>query len=392
MDRNGMTVYVLALGVFFTATSELIIGGILPQVARDLNISVGLAGQLITFYSLAFAIGTPALVLMTSRMDRKRVLLGSLGLYLAGSFIAFSSSGFAMAVVSRIVLGASSGLFLVTSFSVAPKLVAPEKLGGAIATIILGFSGALVLGVPIGVAITELRDWRSSFLLLFVLSLVLLYVIYKLVPKMEGQAPVPLKKQVSVLGSTVVVSGLALSFFRETGTSAFYSYLSPYLKEILHMDPARIGAVILVLGVIGALGSRAGGFIIDRWGAKRAIAASLMLQLAALALLPPASSVPQLALVLLALIILAMFIGGPALQTYFLQQEPDSANMVMSLNMSVVHLGLAAGAGIGGTALDSLDTVSYHPWVAGIGLLLALAAGAAGLAAAKIRRSVQEVR
>ncbi|MCZ8516997.1 MFS transporter [Paenibacillus filicis] len=100
-----MSIYVLALGVFLTATSELVISGILHVIAKDLNISIALAGQLITAYSLAFSMGTPIMVSLTSHIGRRKVLVGSLAVFILGCLASFGSSNISILMVSRMILG-----------------------------------------------------------------------------------------------------------------------------------------------------------------------------------------------------------------------------------------------------------------------------------------------
>lgn len=139
------------------------VSGILNVIAEELHISTALAGQLITAYSLAFAIGTPIIVSFTSRMERKQVLVGSLAVFILGCLVSFASAQYATLMVSRMILGASSGVYLVVALGSVAKLVPADKMGGAIGTVILGFSSAMVLGVPIGIAIVSWLGWQAIF-------------------------------------------------------------------------------------------------------------------------------------------------------------------------------------------------------------------------------------
>ncbi|WP_025851874.1 MFS transporter [Paenibacillus ehimensis] len=371
---HRMSIYTLALGVFLTATSELVVSGILNVIADSLNISLALAGQLITVYSLAFAIGTPVVVSVTARLGRRKVLLGSLALFILGCLVAFGSSNIVILMASRVILGVSAGVYLVVALGVAAKLVPREKLGSAIGTIVLGFSSAMILGVPIGIAITNWLNWQSIFLILGLFSLGIAFVMLRLLPDLEGDAPVSFRQQFKVLGSVVVVSGLLLTFFRESGNSVLFTYLTPYIQDILHIKASNISIILLAFGIFGAIGSRLGGYGVDRWGAARIIAFSIAVHIAALAVLPFVSEVPGIGLALLAIIVLSMFANGPAIQSYFIQQAPESSNLVLSLNTSIVHLGLAAGAGTGGFMVNATSTLLFNPWVAGVILVLGLAA------------------
>jgi len=159
---NRLNVYLIALGAFLTGTAELAVAGVLPVLAEDLRISIALAGQFVTAYSLAFAIGTPILVTLTSRMGRRNVLIGSLTAFIAGCAISFLSADFITLLVSRILLGLGAGVYSVVAISSTARLVPPDKMGGAISVIGFAFGSALTLGVPIGIAVTELWGGAQS--------------------------------------------------------------------------------------------------------------------------------------------------------------------------------------------------------------------------------------
>lgn len=369
---NKWTIYILALGVFLTATSELVIAGILRVLATDLDISIAFAGQLITAYSLSFAIGTPILVSLTSRMGRRKVLLGTLAVFIMGCLLSFWSSNISTLMVSRIILGVSSGVYIVAAFGAAAKIVPPEKIGSAISTIVLGFSSAMILGVPIGITITNWLNWQAIFLILGLISLLIAFVIFRMLPEIDGDEPLSFQQQFKVLGSAVVVSGLFLTFFRESGNSVLFTYLTPFMQDILQLKASHISIAMLVFGIFGAVGTRFSGYGIDRWGAARIIAFSTIALVIILALLPLFSGATLIGLLLISLMMVSLFMAGPATQTYFIQQAPQSSNLILSLNTSIIHIGLASGAGAGGAMISANSTVLYNPWMASIVVVLAL--------------------
>ncbi|MDQ6420621.1 MFS transporter [Paenibacillus sp. LHD-117] len=367
------TVYILAFGVFLTATSELVVSGIMNIIADDLQISLALAGQLVTAYSLAFAIGTPIFVSLTSRMKRRKVLAYMLVVFAAGSSLASFASDIYVLMGSRIILGISSGVFLVAAFGATAKIVPAGKLGSSIATIVMGFSLSLILGVPVGILITEWLNWRAIFLILSAASLIMAYLVYRHVPEIEGDEPVAFAKQFKTLGSAAIVGGLIFTLFRESGGSVLFTYIIPYMQNILRMDPSYGSGIMLAFGLFGAIGSRLGGYGVDRWGAGRVILVNLVIQILAIAAMPLFSHSTAVGILLIGVMIFIMFATGPAVQSYFIQQAPRSTNLVLSLNTSVVHLGLAAGAGAGGYLVDASSTLRFHPWLSASLLLISLA-------------------
>ncbi|MEK5163413.1 MFS transporter [Paenibacillus sp. FSL R5-0527] len=380
MNKRKLVIYVLTIGVFLTATSELIVSGIIGTISGDLGVSLALAGQLVTVYSLSFAIGTPVIISLTSRLGRKQMLLASLAVFIAGCLAAWMSPNIAVLMLSRVILGVSSGVFLVVVFGAAAKIVPPEKIGSAIGTVVLGFSSAMILGIPLGMAIAEWLNWRAIFLILALLSIGVAYLINKLVPPMEGDAAVPFFMQFKVLGSAVIVSGLLITLFRESGNNLLFTYVIPFMQNILALPASYSSFVMLWLGLVGAAGSRLGGYCIDRWGVSRVLLAGLVMHAATISTLPlwAGRTIPGIAF--LSLMALAMFATGTAIQSYFIARAPQSSNLVLSINTSITHLGLALGAGGGGLVLESTGTLYYHPWLGGLLVGLGLAAASVSIA------------
>jgi len=377
---NRLNVYLIALGAFLTGTAELAVAGVLPVLAEDLRISIALAGQFVTAYSLAFAIGTPILVTLTSRMGRRNVLIGSLTAFIAGCAISFLSADFITLLVSRILLGLGAGVYSVVAISSTARLVPPDKMGGAISVIGFAFGSALTLGVPIGIAVTELWGWRAVFSLLGIVSLLILLALSRLLPPLTGEEPVPIRAQLRVSQDPVIVSGFAFSFLLCAGNSLLLTYLTSYLRDILSLSTALIGTAMFVLGVFSMIGSRAGGFGVDRWGAVRTIAITVILSAGSLAVLPAVAAVWTVGLAMLAVWMFSLFATAPALQTYFIRQSQGAADFVLGLNTSVIHLGTAAGAAVGGTLAHAASSVSYHPWTASLIYVLGLGAAALSFA------------
>ncbi|SFE55473.1 MFS transporter, DHA1 family, putative efflux transporter [Paenibacillus catalpae] len=383
---NRLVIYLLMIAVFFTATSELVIAGILNVLAEQMHISVSLAGQLITAYSLAFAIGTPIIIATTAKWPRKKLLLTAMAVFIGGNFLSIAGTGFVLLMAARMLLGVSSGVFIVAAFSAAAKMVPVEKIGSAMGTIILGFSSAMILGVPLGVALTNMYNWQMIFMFLGAGGIVILIGLALLLPQIEGDAPVPFRQQLAVLANPVIFFALLLVLFREAGNSVMFTYIASFLGDILHRSTTEIGLMMLLFGLAGAVGSRIGGSAVDKWGSAKLIMIGVMIHVIALLLLPLAVHSFPVAITLLSLWIMSMFTLGPATQTYFIERAPQSSNLIISLNISVTQVGIAAGASVGGLVVNWQETVLYNPLAAGIVLILALAS-----AAVSIRKSRQNL-
>jgi DHA1 family putative efflux transporter-like MFS transporter len=335
-----------------------VIAGILDVIAADAKISLSAAGQLVTVFSLVFALGTPVLVAATSRIERKRLLVATLLVFAAGNLLPFVARDIVSLLASRVVLAICSGVFTVAALTLAAHLAPAERRGSAIATIVMGFSSSLVIGVPLGRAIAALLDWHALFLGIGVGGIAVAFGIAKWVPELEGQAPVALNVQLAIMRNRGVASALLVTFFWIMGYSAVYTYVSPFLLDHAHMAPYWVSVGLFAFGVCSLIGSRLGGYGADKWGVPTTLTSSLLLH--ALALLSIAIMHPPLVIVL-ALMMLwsaSAWATAPVQQFRLIALAPGASDIALSLNTSVLQAGMAAGAALGGAVVSRFSVAS----------------------------------
>ncbi|SFM10002.1 MFS transporter, DHA1 family, purine base/nucleoside efflux pump [Paenibacillus sp. 1_12] len=370
MKNYKWIIYLLALGATVVGTAESIITGILDMIATNINVSIGLAGQLVAMYSIAYAVGTPILIALTSKIDRKKLLFIALLIFLIGNVIAVLSPNFTILMISRAILGVSAGVFAVVALGIAAQIAPPEKRGSAIGTILMGTSLALVVGLPLGTLIGEYMGWRWIFAILGIITIIPIIAIVKAIPKMSGQETIPLSKQLSVLKDFKVISGLLTSLFFITGYSVVSTYLAPLLRENAGLNTNTISLVLLGMGLMAVVGARVGGYGADKWGVAPTLIVSLLIHVIALFFLPFAAVTFVGALFILALWMLGAWTTAPAQQFYLVTTAPKSTEIILSLNSSAFHLGVALGAALGGVVVERL-TLSSIGWVGGLVVILA---------------------
>src|SRR5258708_35905451 len=98
MDRRLL---VLALGMFALGTDSFVVAGVLPEIARSFDVSIGAAGQMTTVYSITYAILSPVLATLAAGVPRKRLLLTGLVLFVVANLCTAVSSTFGIAVATR---------------------------------------------------------------------------------------------------------------------------------------------------------------------------------------------------------------------------------------------------------------------------------------------------
>ncbi|MCW3795668.1 MFS transporter [Paenibacillus sp. LS1] len=362
---NTWKIYMLAVVSFLVGTSELIIAGILDKVAASIGVPVSVAGQLITVFSLAYAFGTPVIMALTSRMDRRNLLIYSLVAFVIGNAMTAVLPGFILLFISRIVLALSTGVFIVTALMVASKLAPPDKQGSGIATVVMGFSTALVVGVPLGRVAASMYDWKLIFAGLGVLGLLAIVGMYFLIPKSEGEEPVPIGKQLALLKEPRIAMALLITFFWIAGYSIVYTYISPFLLSVTGMSEKIVSIGLFAFGIASLLGSKFGGYSSDKWGVSHTLIGSLLVHALALILIFIGAVSPIVMFPLLMLWSFSAWTSGPTTQYNLVQQAPEASGIMLSLNNSVVQLAMAFGAGLGGVVVEQISLSSIS-WIGAI--------------------------
>ncbi|MGE7767063.1 MFS transporter [Peribacillus sp. NPDC096540] len=364
-------IFVLALATFVAGTVELVIAGIINMIAEDLHVSVGAVGQLVSVFSLVFAFGAPVLIALTSKVEKRKLLLIAMLTFLGGNILSIFSPNFTTLLIARIILAASCSIVVVTSVTMAANTVATELRGRAIGLIFMGLSASLVLGVPLGTIIGQNFGWRMTFVLVSVLSIVSMLGIIKFLPKVPPQPAVPLLKQIATLKSKKIASIQLISVLELTGHFIVYTYFTLFLKTSMDLSTNMISMVLLVFGIAGITGGWIGGWASDKFGGARTILTFLILFAVSLFLLPYSTGSMISLLIVVVLYGAMVWALSPAVQNYLAESAPDSSDIQLGLNTSFLHLGVALGSGLGGLLVDHFS-VTINTWVAGIMVVLAL--------------------
>ncbi|MGD8192149.1 MFS transporter [Brevibacillus ginsengisoli] len=363
-------IYILALVSFVVGMVELIIGGILDQVARDFGISVTTAGELITVFSLVFAIAAPVLLTLTAKLERKVLCLWTLMIFFLGNLIAFFSPTFLILLMSRIISAASGSLLIVLCMTIASSIAKEEFRARAIGVIYMGISGSLVLGIPIGLVIGSNFGWRMIFLLISVLTIISMTGVALFLTKIEPKPLIPLRQQLRTLKNSKTMSAQLTSMLFLTGHLTLYAYLTPFLQSTLHLDATWISVFYFIFGISAVFGGGIGGWVADKWGAQRSILLIIFLFTIALFLIPTVTfSIPLFIAVMVIWSALSWAIT-PAQQSYLIESAPESSEIQQGLNNSALHFGIALGSMIGGMVINQYSVV-YNAFIGGIFTIVA---------------------
>ncbi|MEU7295665.1 MFS transporter [Streptomyces exfoliatus] len=360
-------VALLALGSFAMGTDAYAMAGLLPAIGADLHVSVSLAGQSVTAFTLCYALAAPLFSAVLARWGTRTVLVTALVVFVLANAGTALTGSYAGLLGTRALAGAAAGLFTPAAATAAVALVPPERRGRALGLVLGGMSAGTVLGVPLGLLVATAHGWRAALWLITALGLAALLGVAGALPPVRGAAAPSLRARFGALARPRVAVVVAVTFTQTVASLGLYTYLEPVLRRVA--DIGNVVPYLWVWGIGGVCGSLLAGTLVDRTGKPALLAVVLLGTLGgALALLPWAGAVRGL--VLLPLVVWGA-VGWAFVvpqQHRLLGRDAEGGAAAVGLNSSATYLGGAVGSALGGLALaHGLDP----------GLLPLLAAGVA---------------
>ncbi|MBP2400694.1 MFS transporter [Streptomyces syringium] len=361
----------LTLAAFAVQTDDYIIIGVLPAISDTVHLSETATGQLVTVYSLTYALAAPVWALLPVRIARKRALCGALTVFSAANFAVLLVDAYPALMALRIVAALAAAMVLPSALAAASAQAPPEQQGRYLATVMTGLTGAVLLGVPAGTWIGAALGWRATFVFGGLLGSCALLMLVRTLPRAEAHA-VEERKTLGfmvrpLLNSTVTVI-LLVTVLTVAGNLAFQTYIASFLSGVSGVTPTVLGVLLVCSGAGGLIGTQVSGCLIDRYSPGRvfALASSVfcgaMVAFAGIWLVRPVPVV--LAAVLLVCWSAAAWAVPPSLQSLMLARAGrEAAGQAMAVHSSSVYIGAALGGAVGGGVI-----------AAGMGLIPAAAA------------------
>jgi len=371
-----LALFALTIAAYAIGTTEFVIVGLLPTVATDLGITLPLAGLIVSVYALGVTFGAPVITALTGRVPRKPLMLGLMGLFIAGNAAAALSAGYEMLLIARVFSAFAHGVFFSVGSTIAADLVPENRRASAIAMMFMGLTVAIVTGVPLGTFIGQTFGWRATFWAVSGLGVIAFAGIAALLPStLSRAAPARLIDQVRVLGSGRLLLVFAMTALGYGGTFVTFTFLASILEQVTGFKPSSVSLILVLYGAAIAVGNLAGGRIADR-NPVRALIGLFALQAMVLFAFTFTAHSPVWTLVTLAALGFLSFANVPGLQIYVVelakQYRPGAVDVASALNIAAFNLGIAFGAWVGGSVVASPLGLGATPWVGAILVAIAL--------------------
>jgi len=381
-----LAIIALATASFCIGTTEFVIMGLLPDVARDLGVSIANAGLLVTGYALGVVVGAPIVAALVVAVPRKRALLGMVLVFILGNALCALAPNYGVLLFARVVTAFCHGAFFGIGAVVASQLVAPERRAQAIAAMFAGLTLANVLGVPFGTALGNATGWRSTFWAVAAIGCIAAVAVATFVPAHVPMTRPDLGAEFRVLRNRQVVLAMAISVLSSASLFCVFTYITPLLEHVTGLTPQAVTIALLIFGVGLTAGNVLGGRLAD-WKLMPSligVGAAVAVVLVVFALVSRAS-IPAYATIFVWGVL--AFALVPLLQLRIVDEAASAPNLASTLNQGAFNLGNALGAGIGSVAITAGIAYADLPWIgAGVALLaVATSIGSSRLAAERLR-------
>ena len=376
----------LAVAAFGIGTTEFIIMGILPDVARDLSVTVPQAGYLVSAYAYGVAFGAPLVAIATARLPRKIALMLLMGVFVVGNLGCALAPSYALLMAARILTALAHGAFFGIGSVVARDLVAPRKKAQAVAIMFSGLTLANVLGVPFGTALGQAMGWRFPFFVVTGIGVVAAAAIALAVPSGLKGSSGRLAAEFGAVREPRVMLPMAISVLSSISLFAVFTYITPLLEQVSGLSPHQVTYALLLFGVGITVGNLVGGRLAD-WKLVATVIGAFISVALILALFTLTSRSPYPAMATLMVWGALSFALASPLQVWVVEAAADAPNLAATLNQGAFNFGNATGAWAGGAAIAAGLPYQQLPWlgagvaVVALGVTLLARGGAVGLQA-----------
>lgn len=357
----------LAIGGFGIGMTEFVIMGILPDVSNSLQISIPVAGHLISAYALGVVLGAPLLVGIAGNYPPKKILLGLMALFTFCNALSSFAPNYEIMMVTRLLSGLPHGAFFGVGAVVASRLAGKGKEAQAISMMFAGLTVANIIGVPLGTYIGHTMSWRITFIIIAAVGLATMFSIYKLLPVMPVVGESNLRKDLKLFTKTDPWLILGITAIGTGGLFAWFSYIAPLLTEVAHFSSSQITWILVLAGLGMATGNLISGRIADLISPSKATALFLLLMTLSLigVYLVSAYQIPLLIMTFITGAI-AFSLGAP-IQILMIRAANGSEMLASSVSQAGFNMGNALGAYLGGLPIAAGLGYASPEWV-GAGL------------------------
>lgn len=276
--RNPLLIFILTIGVFGILNTEMGVIGLLPSISDHFNVNISTAGLTVSLFALAIAISGPTTMpLLLSGINRKKVMLLVLGVFVVGNIASVFTTNFTLLLTIRIALALFHPVYCSLAFTAAAESVNKEEAPKAVAKVFIGISAGMVAGVPIASFIDSAVSYEMAMAFFAIVNAIVFIATLLFVPSMPVKERLSYGTQFSVLKKPILWISIVTVILLNSAVFGVYSYLTEYLKTVTNMSPNTISLTLFIFGGANIIGNIIAGRLLTHSPAKSVVFFPLLL-------------------------------------------------------------------------------------------------------------------
>ncbi|MGG1519324.1 MFS transporter [Paenibacillus oryzisoli] len=353
--RSQLLIFILTVGVFGILNTEMGVIGILPSIADHYHISISQSGWLVSFFAIAVAVSGPTMPLLFSGINRKKVMLLVLGVFVVGNVVSIFASNFTIALIARVIPAFFHPVYCSLAFTVAADSVNEEEAPKAVSKILIGVSAGMVIGVPIASFIANTASLQMAMVFFAGVNVIVFLATFLFIPSMPVEKRLSYGAQLSVLKKTMTWISIAAVILLNSAVFGVYSYLAEYLKTVTNMSPNTISFMLFMYGGANIVGNVIAGKLLTNRAIRFIVSFPFILGIVYIMLFFFGTFSLPVAIITFIWGILAG-IGGNINQYIMVSAAPEAPDFANGLFLTSANLGTTLGTAVGGLFISGMGT------------------------------------
>jgi len=372
-------VAVLTFLQFTVVLDFMIISPLGALLTESLRIPAPRFGLVMSVYALSAGLSGLMAAAFADRFDRKKLLLFFYVGFLIGNVLCGVATSYHFLLAARVITGMFGGVIASIALAIITDLFPPQVRGRVMGIVQTAFSASQVLGIPLGLVLSNRWGWHAPFLLIAAVSAAVGVVIVLRLRPIDAHLGLqrernPLLHLFRTVSRADYLRAFACTTVLTTGGFMLMPFASVFLQKNLGIAITQLWKIYLVTGLFTVVTGPLMGRLSDRVGKYAVFCAGTTLTMAMVAIYTHLGLTPLVGVmavnVLLFIGVSTRIISSQALMTAV--PEPASRGAFMSVNSAVQQLSgslAAAAAGLivkqpANGQLQHYDTLGYVVLVA----------------------------